>query len=78
MNTTSIHGSRTDRFESVMSGVTDDLNHFASWLNRDPERAKDVVQETMLLAWRCFDSLRDEAAVKPWLFTIARNETNRQ
>jgi RNA polymerase sigma-70 factor (ECF subfamily) len=33
----------------------------------------DVVQETMLRAWRAKDSLENQARVKPWLFRIATN-----
>ena len=40
----------------------------------DRVRAQDVVQETMLRAWRRADVL-DQArgSVRPWLFTVARN-----
>jgi len=33
----------------------------------------DVVQETMLRAWRAKDSLADPALLKPWLYRIATN-----
>jgi RNA polymerase sigma-70 factor (ECF subfamily) len=33
----------------------------------------DVVQETMLRAWRAKDSLEDHAHIKPWLYRIATN-----
>jgi RNA polymerase sigma-70 factor (ECF subfamily) len=33
----------------------------------------DVVQETMLRAWRAKDSLEDPALVRPWLYRIATN-----
>src|SRR5437762_11225609 len=33
----------------------------------------DVVQETMLRAWRAKDSLGDHALLKPWLYRIATN-----
>jgi RNA polymerase sigma-70 factor (ECF subfamily) len=33
----------------------------------------DVVQETMLRAWRAKDSLEDQALLKPWLYRIATN-----
>jgi RNA polymerase sigma-70 factor (ECF subfamily) len=44
------------------------------WLCRDPDLADDVVQETLLRAFRSLDRLEDEAAIKPWLLTIARRE----
>jgi RNA polymerase sigma-70 factor (ECF subfamily) len=33
----------------------------------------DVVQETLLRAWRAKDSLEDQALLKPWLYRIATN-----
>src|SRR4051812_30124022 len=33
----------------------------------------DVVQETMLRAWKSKDGLQDPALVKPWLYRIATN-----
>ncbi len=41
---------------------------------RDRGRAEDVVQETFLRAWRHREVLeRSDAAVRSWLFTVARN-----
>ncbi len=40
----------------------------------DRARAEDVVQETLLRAWRHLDALdRSEGSVRSWLFTVARN-----
>lgn len=40
----------------------------------DDARAQDVVQETLLRAWRHPDVLtRPENSVRAWLFTVARN-----
>jgi len=43
-----------------------------SWLD-DPVAAEDVVQETLLEAWRKIENLRDPQAFRGWLFGIARN-----
>jgi RNA polymerase sigma-70 factor (ECF subfamily) len=41
---------------------------------RDRERAEDVVQETLLRAWRNFEVLdQSEGSLRAWLFTVARN-----
>ena len=32
------------------------------------------MQETLLRAWRSLDALAEDAAVRPWLLTIARRE----
>jgi RNA polymerase sigma-70 factor (ECF subfamily) len=43
----------------------------------DRQRAEDVVQETLLRAWRNADLLRDwrETSPRPWLVTVARRIT---
>jgi len=51
-----------------------DLLRFAFWLSRDRALAEDVVQESMIRAWKAQDSLLDEAAAKPWFLTIIRRE----
>jgi RNA polymerase sigma-70 factor (ECF subfamily) len=43
-------------------------------LTRDPAVAEDVVQETLLRAWKARDSLLEPGALKQWLLTIIRNE----
>ena len=41
---------------------------------QDRSRAEDVVQETLLRAWRHGEVLeRSDRAVRAWLFTVARN-----
>ncbi|HTC68353.1 MAG TPA: sigma factor, partial [Acidothermaceae bacterium] len=44
---------------------------YALWLtNGDRQRAEDVVQETLLRAWRHPEAIqRSPDAVRPWLFT---------
>jgi RNA polymerase sigma-70 factor (ECF subfamily) len=40
----------------------------------DRARAEDLVQETLVRAWRHLDELDEEAApVRPWLFTVAHH-----
>jgi RNA polymerase sigma-70 factor (ECF subfamily) len=53
------------------------MYRYAAWLSRDRTIAEDVVQESLLRAWKSLDSLRDEAAAKHWLLTIVRRENAR-
>jgi RNA polymerase sigma-70 factor (ECF subfamily) len=60
----------TQLFESLRP----DLLRFAHWLARDRAIAEDIVQESLLRAWRSRDALKDPAAARPWLLTIVRRE----
>ena len=62
------------RFGTLCESLRPDLLRFAFWLGRDRGLAEDVVQETMLRAWKTFDSLADDGKAKAWLLTIARRE----
>ena len=61
-------------FERLVAPWRDDLYRYVFWLCRDPDLADDVVQETMLRAFKALDKLEDETAIKSWLLTIARRE----
>ena len=69
-----VESARHLSFERLVAPWRDDLYRYVFWLCRDPDLADDVVQETMLRAFRSLDKLEDENAVKPWLLTIARRE----
>ena len=45
--------------------------NLARWLTRNDQDARDVVQESMLRAFRFFDGLRGDA--RPWLLALVRN-----
>jgi RNA polymerase sigma-70 factor (ECF subfamily) len=62
------------RFQALCQSLRPDLLRFAFWLSRDQALAEDVVQESLLRAWKAQDSLLDETAAKPWLLTIIRRE----
>lgn len=62
------------RFQAICQSLRPDLLRFAFWLSRDRALAEDVVQETMLRAWKAQDTLQNESAAKPWLLTIIRRE----
>jgi RNA polymerase sigma-70 factor (ECF subfamily) len=69
--------ARHHRFEALVGALLPDLYRYAYWLCRDRARAEDVVQETLVRAWRSLESLRDERSAKPWLITILRRELAR-
>lgn len=63
-----------ERFTELCRALRPDLFRFAFWLSRDRTLAEDIVQETLLRAWRARGELRDERAARAWLCTIARRE----
>lgn len=69
--------ARQHRFEALVNAFHGDLFRYAAWLCRDRELAADLVQETLLRAWKALDGLREEAAAKGWLITILRRELAR-
>lgn len=69
---------RGARFQALCLALRPDMLRFAFfWLCHDHALAEDVVQESMLRAWKAQDSLEDEKAAKPWLVTIVRRELAR-
>src|SRR5277367_3495076 len=74
MNDAADGKQRRARFQALCQSLRPDLLRFAFWLSRDRALAEDVVQETLLRAWKAQDSLLDEAAAKPWFLTIIRRE----
>src|ERR1700748_3679887 len=60
------------RFEAEVLPHLDAAYRFARWLSRSPGDADDLVQESILRAFRGFDTLRG-TDVKAWLLTIVRN-----
>jgi len=58
----------------LLESLRPDLVRFAHWLSRDRAIAEDIVQESLLRAWRSRDALREPAAARAWLLTIVRRE----
>lgn len=69
---------RQHRFEILARALVPSLYRYAYWLTREKTLAEDLVQETLLRAWRSLDQLRDEAAARQWLITILRREFARE
>ena len=77
MQASDLDSRRQLRFERIVGTYREDLFRYAYWLSRNRELAEDVVQDSLLRAWRSLDSLREDAAAKPWLLTIVRRENAR-
>jgi RNA polymerase sigma-70 factor (ECF subfamily) len=58
----------------LFESLRPDLLRFAHWLARDRALAEDIVQESLLRAWRSRDALKEPGAARAWLLTIVRRE----
>ena len=65
--------TQQETFESIAMPHLAALLRVARRLTRDPASAEDLVQETMLLAWRGFRSFQTGTNVRAWLFRILFN-----
>ncbi|GAB4083859.1 sigma-70 family RNA polymerase sigma factor [Myceligenerans cantabricum] len=67
-------GTEDELLEAVHDSHAGALYRYVVRRTDDEEEARDVVQETLLRAWRHPEVLqRSEEAVRAWLFTVARN-----
>ncbi|MDH4124015.1 MAG: sigma-70 family RNA polymerase sigma factor [Gammaproteobacteria bacterium] len=69
--------ARRQRFDRIVAVFHPDMYRYAAWLCRDKVIAEEVVQESMLRAWKSLDALREDAAARSWLLTIVRRENAR-
>ncbi len=65
--------ARQDEFERVAMPHTRSLLRVARRLASEPARAEDLVQQTMLSAWRAFHQFRPGTNARAWLFRILFN-----
>lgn len=66
-------GARKRRFEELIAGQTDSLYRTALTLTRSREDAEDLVQETLVKAWRSLESFRQGENPRGWLTAILVN-----
>ncbi|GEP07898.1 sigma-70 family RNA polymerase sigma factor [Methylobacterium oxalidis] len=60
-------------FRDTLLKMTASLLNFALSLTRNATQAEDLVQETLLKAWRARDRFQAGTNQEAWLFTIMRN-----
>ncbi|GAB6991656.1 RNA polymerase sigma factor [Paenibacillus pini] len=74
-----IKAQRGDRhaFVSLMRMIESDLYGMAYSMLRQVEDCADVMQESMLSAYKSIHQLRDPAYFKTWIFRILINECNK-
>jgi len=62
-----------DAFEASLVMLRPALRNYARSLSRDADTADDLVQDTMLRAWRARIDFVADTNLKAWTFTILRN-----
>lgn len=67
--------ARKERFEELIAGQTESLYRTALTLTRSREDAEDLVQETLVRAWRSLDSFRPGENPRGWLTAILVNRS---
>jgi len=63
----------SEEFETLTVQHLDSLHAYARLLSRDAPASKDLLQETLLRAFRAFGSYKRELSFKVWMFTIMKN-----
>jgi len=60
-----------EAFAALVTPHLDALHAFARRAGPGPHAADDIVQDTLVRAWRHLGSFRGDSAFRTWLFTIA-------
>ncbi|MCO8275215.1 sigma-70 family RNA polymerase sigma factor [Actinoplanes sp. TRM 88003] len=64
---------RESRLVALYEACSPGLARFIGRLTHDEQATEDLLQETMLRAWRHIDDLPpDDEGIRRWLFTVAR------
>jgi len=66
-------GQATPEVRAAMLAAIPSLRAFAISLCRNVDYADDLVQDTILRAWRNIDRFEPGSSLQAWLFTILRN-----
>jgi RNA polymerase sigma factor (sigma-70 family) len=68
---------KAERFTAALASERARLVRLCARLSGSNAAAEDLVQETLLEAWRAREKLSDVEAIMPWLSAIARNVCHR-
>jgi RNA polymerase sigma-70 factor (ECF subfamily) len=63
-----------DAFAQIVAENDADMFRLSVLITRDPEAARDAVQQAWSRAWAALRSLREESHLRAWLLSIAANE----
>ena len=63
-----------DGFDDIYKLYAADVYRYILSFSRNETLAKDILQNTMLKAFKNINKFRGECSIKTWLFGIAKNE----
>ncbi len=68
-----LHKDKRSVFEGLVRPLMGSLYNTACWMLKDRDRAQDLLQETLLKAYRGFDRFETGTNFRAWIFQILRN-----
>jgi RNA polymerase sigma-70 factor, ECF subfamily len=68
-----MNAPRSDDIQQQLTELLPNLRAFAKTLCRNSDQADDLVQETLVKAWKNRHTFEPGSNLKAWLFTILRN-----
>lgn len=74
----SSRSGKDERFLALLRTVHHGLAQYGRALMRDREEARDLLSETILIAYEHFERLRDDGAFKSYLYTTATRLAHRR
>src|ERR1700734_759258 len=74
MIATRVQGGDTESFGTLVERYEDKLMRYARKFLRDPDDAKDIVQEVFIKAYENIQSFDASRRFSPWIYRIAHNE----
>jgi RNA polymerase sigma-70 factor (ECF subfamily) len=72
------HAEQQHAFMQLLKPIQRNLEAYCLRLTHDRDEARDLMQDTIVLVWQNFDSLRDHTAFKSFCFTVATNAFRRR
>lgn len=69
-----VQGGDTEAFALLVEGYEEKLMRYARKFLRDPDDAKDIVQEVFIKAYENIQSFDATRRFSPWIYRIAHNE----
>lgn len=67
-------GGDTELFRVLVDRYTDEFARYAKYMTGSEDEAADIIQESLVRAYRSLRRCRDRATFKGWLFRIVSNQ----